>query len=173
MQPNHGGVPTSRSLRHCPQPLHPKWSVSYTPMTQLLQENIVVLKRFSINILMENFTFSTPPYDTWRPIEVSCHSRNIRVLICSYLTISNQCMTSSFGTSLAAPVGLHLMCPHLKLEEMAHVQHKIVRGRRFHSTLMTRLGNLCHFRDKCLNSMEAIQSAMTDHRLKDHHTNSI
>ena len=31
MQPNHGRVPTSGNLRHCPQPLHPKWSVSYTP----------------------------------------------------------------------------------------------------------------------------------------------
>ena len=41
------------------------------PVSQLTQENLVVLKMFSINILMENLSFSTPPFEQWRPVEVA------------------------------------------------------------------------------------------------------
>ena len=43
--------------------------LSTPPVTQSTQENLVVLKMFSINILMENLSFSTPPFETWRPVE--------------------------------------------------------------------------------------------------------
>ena len=49
----------------------PNGRLATPPPNQILQSNLEVLKSFSINILMENLSFATPPYEDWRPVEVS------------------------------------------------------------------------------------------------------
>ena len=43
--------------------------LSTPPVHQSTQERLVVLKRFTLNILKENLSFSTPPFDIWRQVE--------------------------------------------------------------------------------------------------------
>ena len=42
--------------------------LSTPPAHHSTQEQSVVLKRFSINILKENLSFSTPPFEIWRQV---------------------------------------------------------------------------------------------------------
>ena len=42
------------------------------PVLGLSVENEIVVAQFSLNILLENLSFSTPPFQTFTPVEVRC-----------------------------------------------------------------------------------------------------
>ena len=39
------------------------------PILQATPHNIIILKEFSLSILMENLSFATYPFDNWKPVE--------------------------------------------------------------------------------------------------------